>query len=79
MEFIQRARAIDKKDVGLIYIQATVEDLAGRQSDALRTLREALSKGYPVTEPQEDPEFGNLKNQPEFKALMKEFAQQAHQ
>jgi tetratricopeptide (TPR) repeat protein len=38
MEFIQRARGIDKKDVGLIYVQATVENLAGKQSEALRTL-----------------------------------------
>jgi hypothetical protein len=46
MEFIPRARGIDKKDVELIFSQATVENLANKPSDSIRTLRYALSKGY---------------------------------
>lgn len=77
LEYIQRARAIDKKDVGLIYVQATVENLAGKQADALRTLREALSKGYPVKDAQDDPELANLQSTPEFQAMVKQFKQTA--
>jgi tetratricopeptide (TPR) repeat protein/TolB-like protein len=78
MDFIQRARGIDKKDVGLIYVQATVENLAGKSTDALRTLREAFSKGYPVKDAQADPELANLQNVPEFQAMVKQFTPPAH-
>jgi serine/threonine protein kinase/tetratricopeptide (TPR) repeat protein len=77
MEFIQRARGIDKKDVGLIYAQATVENLAGKTTDALRTLREAFSKGYSVKDAEADPELTNLQNLPEFQAMVKQFSSPA--
>jgi tetratricopeptide (TPR) repeat protein/predicted Ser/Thr protein kinase len=76
-EFIQRARAIDKEDVELIFSQATVENLGNNSSDSIRTLRYALSKGYPVKDLESDPVFDNLKNRPEFQALIKEFNQPA--
>jgi serine/threonine protein kinase/tetratricopeptide (TPR) repeat protein len=78
MEFIKRARGIDKKGVSLIYNQAIVENLASRQSDALRTLREALSLGYPAKEAELDPELGNLQNQSEFRAMIKQFSPSTH-
>jgi len=78
MEFIQRARGIDKKDVTLIYVQATVENLAGKPTDAVRTLREALGKGYPVSEALADPELQSLQSRPDFQALIKEFSKPAH-
>jgi tetratricopeptide (TPR) repeat protein/TolB-like protein len=78
MEFIQRARGIDKKDVSLIYYQATVETLANRPQDALKSLREAFSKGYPVKEAVADPELASLQNLPEFQALVKQYGQPAH-
>jgi serine/threonine-protein kinase len=74
MDFIRRARAIDKSDVELIYIQAVIQNLSNQQAEALNTLREALSKGYPVGEAEGDPELANLQNRPEFKAMEKEFA-----
>jgi serine/threonine protein kinase/tetratricopeptide (TPR) repeat protein len=77
LDYIHRARGIDKKDLELIYGQATVENLVGRQSDALQTLREAFSKGYPVKNAQADPEFANLQNRPEFQALVKQYGQAA--
>jgi tetratricopeptide (TPR) repeat protein/predicted Ser/Thr protein kinase len=76
-EFIRRARGIDKKDVELIFSQATVENLASQPSDSIRTLRDALSKGYPVQEVESNPDFDNLKSRPEFQALVKEFRQPA--
>ncbi len=77
-EFIQRARGIDKKDVELIYDQATVENLAGKTAEALRTLHEAFSKGYPVKGAQGDPELANLQSLPEFQAMVKQFTSPAH-
>jgi serine/threonine protein kinase/tetratricopeptide (TPR) repeat protein len=77
LDYIHRARGIDKKDLELIYGQATVENLVGRQADALQTLREAFSKGYPVKNAQADPEFANLQNRPEFQALVKQYGQAA--
>jgi serine/threonine protein kinase/tetratricopeptide (TPR) repeat protein len=74
MEFIQRARAIDNKDLELLHIQATVENLANQPADALKTLRVALSQGYPAKDVADDPEFDNLKTRPEFQALIKEFS-----
>jgi tetratricopeptide (TPR) repeat protein/TolB-like protein/tRNA A-37 threonylcarbamoyl transferase component Bud32 len=73
MEYIQRARAIDKKDVSLIYYQATVETLANKPQDAIRTLREAFSNGYSVKEALADPELAGLQNVPEFQTLIKQY------
>jgi serine/threonine protein kinase/tetratricopeptide (TPR) repeat protein len=72
-EFIQRARAIDMKDVELIHTQALVETLGGKPADAVRTLREALSKGYPVKEVEEDADLQSLKDRPDFQAAIKEY------
>jgi eukaryotic-like serine/threonine-protein kinase len=78
MEFIKRARDIDKKDVELIYAEATVEMLAKKPADALRTLREAVSQGYPIKQVLEDPEFAELSKTPEFQALVKEYGKGTH-
>jgi serine/threonine protein kinase/Flp pilus assembly protein TadD len=78
MDFIQRARAIDKRDVALLYNQAIVENLAGKPAEAVATLREALSKGYSANGAEKDPEFQNLQSRPDFQALIKEFANAPH-
>jgi hypothetical protein len=78
MEFIKRARDIDKKDVELIYAEATVEMLAKKPADALRTLREAVSQGYPIKQVLDDPEFAELSKTPEFQALVKEYSKGTH-
>jgi hypothetical protein len=77
MEFIRRARAIDKKDVELIFTQATVEALANKPADAVRTLHEALSAGYPIKDMESSPDFANLSSRPDFQALLKEFSKPA--
>ena len=77
-EYIQRARAIDKRDLALLYNQAIVENLAGKQSEAIATLREALSKGYSVNDTSKDAELQNLQNRPDFQSLIKEFSNPPH-
>jgi len=73
MEFIQRARAIDKKDVTLLYVQAVVQCYGNQQADAIKTMREAFQNGYPVTATLSDPDLAILQNNPEFIALKKQF------
>jgi len=63
--------------VELIYSQATVENLANKPLDAIRSLREALTKGYPLGDMQADPELENLRSRPEFQALIKEYSSTA--
>ncbi|HTX16743.1 MAG TPA: protein kinase [Candidatus Baltobacteraceae bacterium] len=78
LEFIQRARNLDKRNVELIYTQATVEALANKPTDAMATLRDALSKGYPVKDAQSNPDFATVQNRPDFQALIKQYSQAAH-
>ncbi len=72
--FIRRARAIDGNNIELIYIEGVIHALGGRSNDALRSLREAFQKGYPVEEARNDPELGSLGAKPEFTSLLSEFA-----
>ena len=78
IEFIQRARNLDKRNVELIYTQATVEALANKPTDAMATLHDALSKGYPVKDAQSNPDFATVQNRPDFQALIKQYNQPAH-
>lgn len=77
MEFIQRARKINKFDLELIHTQATVEALTNKPSEAVQNLREALSRGYPIKQVQGDPDLSVLQNRPDFQALMKEYNRQS--
>jgi tetratricopeptide (TPR) repeat protein/TolB-like protein/predicted Ser/Thr protein kinase len=73
LNFIQRARSINKEDVGLIYIAAAVEALANHADNALGLLREAFKRGYSVREASNDPELNGLRSRPEFEKLLAEF------
>ncbi|HKS81625.1 MAG TPA: protein kinase [Candidatus Acidoferrales bacterium] len=73
LEYITRARDIDKADLALLYNQAIVENLSGKQSEAIATLRDALSKGYSVNDAEKDADLENLHARPDFQALIKEF------
>jgi tetratricopeptide (TPR) repeat protein len=75
LDFIHRARKIDSADVGLIYTQAVVENIAGQQALAVQSLKTAFQKGYPAEDANMDPELENLKSRAEFQALLKEFHQ----
>lgn len=74
MEFVKRARAIDDKDVQLIVSEATVSNLAGRSSEAIQSLREALRKGYALKDITQSREFENLNSLPDFQAMIKDYS-----
>jgi tetratricopeptide (TPR) repeat protein len=73
LNFIKRARSINKEDVGLVYIAAVVEALANHPDNALGLLREAFKRGYSVQEASSDPELNSLRSRPEFEKLLAEF------
>jgi len=73
LNFIQRARSINKEDVRLVYTAAVVEALANHPDNALGLLREAFQRGYSVQEASSDPELDSLRSRPEFEKLLAEF------
>jgi eukaryotic-like serine/threonine-protein kinase len=75
--YIRQARSMDSSDVQLIYSEAQVYAIAGKQDQALKALREAFQKGFSPGEAQNDPELGKLKSLPEFVKLSGEFSKQA--
>jgi serine/threonine protein kinase/tetratricopeptide (TPR) repeat protein len=75
--FIRQARAIDKNNVMYIYYEAEVDAIIGKQTEAVKLLREAFVKHYPVEYAQNDPELGSLQNLPQFKDLIREFAKKS--
>jgi len=74
-DFIRRARAIDKKDILLMYDEGVVYTLANRVPNALKALREAFRSGYPAREATNDPELQGLYSNSEFQKLLKEFSE----
>jgi tetratricopeptide (TPR) repeat protein len=72
LQFIHRARAIDKTSNSLIYSEAVVQSLAGHSKEALAALREALQKGYGAEEAKGDPELKNINTLPEFAKVIQE-------
>jgi tetratricopeptide (TPR) repeat protein/TolB-like protein len=72
LQFIRRARSIDPKDVSLEKKEAVVDALAGKQAEALQSLKEVLQKGYSAREVESDPDFGELRGLPEFQKLLTE-------
>jgi eukaryotic-like serine/threonine-protein kinase len=71
--YIRQARAMDSSDVQLIYSEAQVYAVAGKQEQALKALREACQKGFSLEEAANDPELSKLKGLPEFAKLNSEF------
>jgi serine/threonine protein kinase/tetratricopeptide (TPR) repeat protein len=78
LEFIHRARSIDANDNELMYKEAVVDAIAGRQADALTSLRAALQKGYSVQQAKNDPELKALSSNPDLDKLLAEFQQKAN-
>ena len=74
MEFIRRARSIEKNDATLAYQEAVVQLIAGKQKESLAALREALQQGYPLKEVESDPEMNALRSTAEYSALASGFA-----
>jgi len=73
-KFIGRARSQAKNNVDYIYDQAEVEAILNRQDAALKALREAFEKHYPVDYASGDQVLENLRSNPKFAALIKEFS-----
>jgi tetratricopeptide (TPR) repeat protein/predicted Ser/Thr protein kinase len=72
LDYIQRARGIDPNDNDLMYREATVYALAQRNSEALKSLGNALRHGYSLSEAQNDPELAELRNTPGFAQMLAE-------
>jgi serine/threonine protein kinase/tetratricopeptide (TPR) repeat protein len=77
VEMIRRARAIQPSDIDLTYAEAEVYSLAGRSAEALKSLRVALAKGYPIRTAKSDPELDRIQRVPEFAQLVSEFSSQS--
>jgi hypothetical protein len=73
--FIGRARSIDKSNVDYIYFEAEIDAILNRPTVALRALREAFEKHYSAEFAGGDPELQNLQKNPEFAALLKQYAE----
>ena len=73
LDFIRRARELNPSDVDFFYKEAVINTLASRMPEALKSLHEALTRGYSVREAYVDPELKDLRQRPEFPALAKQF------
>ena len=73
LEFIKRARALDRNDLGLVYAEAVVHTLAGRRDEALRSLERAFKGGYSPREAQNDPELASIVASSEFRSLTRKY------
>ena len=73
-ELLQRAKNISPKDFTLYYQSATLEAIANRPAEAVAELKAALQKGQPASDVEADPEFTNLRNRPDYQALVKEYS-----
>jgi len=70
LDFIGRARSIDGNDSELMYKEAAINALAGKQPEALASLRSALQKGYSVEKAKNDPELKSMATNPELDKLI---------
>jgi serine/threonine protein kinase/tetratricopeptide (TPR) repeat protein len=73
LQFIQRARAIDPENVDFLYDEAAINTLANRMPEALKSLEQALTKGYSPRAVLSDPELTPLRQQPEFQTMIQKF------
>lgn len=78
LEFIQHARSIEPQNISLLYTQAVVYCLAGREAESLAALNEALQKGYSLEETKNDPELVPLQRLPQFAQLVKNFSKKGN-
>jgi serine/threonine-protein kinase len=78
LDFITRARSIDANDNELMYKEAVINAIAGRQAEALASLRAALQKGYSAEQAKNDPELKTLAKNPELIKLIAGFERQTN-
>ncbi len=68
--FINKARAIDKKNVNFIYDQARISALLGHTKEALKSLHEAIDAQFPCQSAADDADLASIRGTEEFKAMM---------
>ncbi len=73
IEYIRRARGVERQGNELPYRQAVVQTILGQQTEAIASLREALQKGYSAVMVKNDPEFKPLEANPEYAKLLAQF------
>jgi eukaryotic-like serine/threonine-protein kinase len=73
LNFIRRARSLDPDNVEYAYHEAVVKSLAGDMDGALASLKNALSRGYPLEAAKEDPELNALRALPAYQQLAGNF------
>lgn len=73
--FIGRARSINNSNVDYIYFEAEINAILNRPTVALKALREAFEKHYPAEFAGGEPDLQNLQKNPEFTALLKQYAE----
>lgn len=71
---IGRARALDKKDVDIAYIEVQIAALTGKQGQAVALLADLLENHYSADYAANDPDLDSLHNNPEFVKLMKKYS-----
>lgn len=77
LDFIHRARGIDKADNQLMYDEAVIDVLAGKPEDALNPLASALDNGYSLEEAKIDPDLKPLRSIAGFSELISRVQNQA--
>ena len=70
-QYIRRARAVNSEDKDLIYYQGVIEALSGQDDQAVKSVSEAIAKGYPLAQVQTDPDLARLMSRPEFAQSLK--------
>jgi len=78
LQYTNQARAIKPDDLQLMYSEAQVKTLIGKPEEALKSLKQALEKGWPPQEAWNDPELQKLQALPQFSQLVKEFSKKNH-
>jgi len=71
---IGRARALDKKDVNLAYVEVVISAQNGKQSEALALLGQTLENHFPADFAANDPDLDSLHESPEFIKLIKKYS-----
>jgi Flp pilus assembly protein TadD len=78
LQYTNQARAIRPDDVQLMYSEAQVKTLIDKPEEALKSLRQALEKGYPAQEAWNDPELQKLQGLPQFSQLVNQLSKKNH-
>ncbi len=73
--FLQRARSSDPSLVDLHYAAALIDVATKRPEEAVAEIRKALQQGYAVTNIDTDPEFGSLRDRPDYQALLAQYSE----